>query len=78
MFLSLTAVLLEEISFRRYKRVDQFLTLVLYSFLENFWYRQINSIWRTWAFVRFLKRDITWGNMERQGLSRDSGKGIPM
>lgn len=70
MFLSISAVLLEEFSFRRYPRVSDLLKLALYSVLENFWYRQINAVWRTWAFIRFLRNDKAWGKMTRQGVSQ--------
>ncbi len=71
-FLSMGAVFLEEMSFRRYVRVKDLLILTWYSVLENFWYRQLNAIWRTWAFVKYMKKDISWGHMERRGLNSAS------
>jgi cellulose synthase/poly-beta-1,6-N-acetylglucosamine synthase-like glycosyltransferase len=72
-FLSLTAVLLEEISFRRYTKVKDFVKLVLLSFLENFWYRQVNAFWKTWSVIRYVRRrKMSWGHMERKGLTRQT------
>jgi cellulose synthase/poly-beta-1,6-N-acetylglucosamine synthase-like glycosyltransferase len=66
--ISLTAVVLEELSFRRYLRVADLLTLVLYGFLENFGYRQLTSWWRVQGIVDFLRRRQTWGAMPRRGF----------
>lgn len=68
-FLSLSAVLLEEFSFHRYPKVKDVLTLAFYSVIENFWYRQLNALWRTWAFIRFFRNQKSWGKMERKGIS---------
>ncbi|XEC95233.1 glycosyltransferase family 2 protein [Paenibacillus tarimensis] len=69
-FLSMTAVLLEEISFRRYTKVSQFVKLVYFSIIENFWYRQVNAFWRTFAFYKYWRNERSWTDMERKGLSR--------
>lgn len=66
--ISLTAVVLEELSFRRYLRVGDLLTLVLYGFLENFGYRQLTSWWRLQGIVDFLRGRQTWGTMPRRGF----------
>lgn len=68
-FLSLGSVLLEEWSLRRYPKVKDLLILSFYSIVENFWYRQLNAFWKTWSFFLAFKRDKSWGNMQRQGLS---------
>lgn len=68
-FLSLGSVLLEEWGLKRYPNVKDLLKLSLYSILENFWYRQLNAIWRTWSFFGNFKKDKSWGDMQRRGLS---------
>ena len=40
------AVVLEEISFRRYPRATDLLRLAAYGVLENFGYRQLATWWR--------------------------------
>lgn len=73
-FLSLGSVLLEEWGLKRYPNVKDLLKLSFYSIIENFWYRQLNAIWRTWTFFSNFKKDKSWGNMQRQGLSSESKK----
>jgi cellulose synthase/poly-beta-1,6-N-acetylglucosamine synthase-like glycosyltransferase len=68
-FLSMSAVLLEELSFRKYTSIKEFLLLLFYSVLENFWYRQMNALWRTIAFLKYPLKQKRWGNMERKGFS---------
>lgn len=74
-FLSLSAVFMEEYSLKRYPKIRDLFILTLYSFIENFWYRQLNSIWRTWAFLRALKRDFSWGDIKRSGFEYHNRKG---
>jgi cellulose synthase/poly-beta-1,6-N-acetylglucosamine synthase-like glycosyltransferase len=66
--LSIAAVFLEELRLRRYPRWRDVLKLTLYGILENFGYRQINTVWRAMAIVSFLRRNQAWGAMERKGF----------
>jgi hypothetical protein len=45
------------------------LKLTLYGILENFGYRQLNTVWRVLAIISFLRRNQSWGAMERQGFN---------
>ena len=68
-FLSVAAVLLEEISFRRYPGWEHLARLVLFGVLENFGYRQALALFKVKAFWDFLRRrPRTWGRMEREGF----------
>ena len=67
-FLSVAAVLLEEISFRRYPGWEQLALLVVAGVLENFGYRQVLAIFKVKAFWDFLLRHRIWGRMEREGF----------
>jgi len=67
-FLSVAAVLLEEVSFRRYPGWEHLARLVFYGVLENFGYRQILAIFKVKAFWDFLRRRRAWGRMEREGF----------
>jgi cellulose synthase/poly-beta-1,6-N-acetylglucosamine synthase-like glycosyltransferase len=65
--LSVTALFLEEISFRVYKKGRHLFSLFIAIVMENFGYRQLTSIWRliglfTWIAVGDEK---TWGKMTR-------------
>jgi len=68
--ISLLSVVLEEISFRRYLRVSDLLTMVLFGFLENFGYRQLTTWWRLQGVVDFLRGKQDWGAMTRKGFAR--------
>lgn len=54
--LSTCALLLEEISFRLYKRPRHILLLFAIAVLENFGYRQLNTLWRMAAVFQHLHR----------------------
>jgi len=66
--LSTAAVFLEELRLRRYPRWSDLLKLTAYGILENFGYRQINTVWRALAIVSFLRKNTDWGAMEKQGF----------
>ncbi|MFT4412412.1 glycosyltransferase family 2 protein [Fredinandcohnia humi] len=76
-FLSLSAVFMEEYSLRRYPKIKDLFILTLCSFVENFWYRQLNAVWRTWAFFRAIKRDFSWGDIKRSGFEYHKPKEKP-
>lgn len=66
--LSVSSLLLEEITFHIYPRPRHLLLLLLIVLLENFGYRQINSWWRFIGIVRWLRGgQAKWGDMKRSG-----------
>jgi cellulose synthase/poly-beta-1,6-N-acetylglucosamine synthase-like glycosyltransferase len=73
LFLSVTALALEEASLRRYPRIGQPAGLVVYSVLEQLGYRQLTALWRLRALTQALrsKHRGHWGAMDRRGLVRD-------
>jgi cellulose synthase/poly-beta-1,6-N-acetylglucosamine synthase-like glycosyltransferase len=72
MLLSIWAVVLEEVSFRRYRRFGDLFRLLLLASLENFGYRQCTVWWRLKAFRNVWKRVHTWGEMTRKGFATSS------
>jgi cellulose synthase/poly-beta-1,6-N-acetylglucosamine synthase-like glycosyltransferase len=66
--ISFAAVLLEELSFRRYPRVTDLLNLTLYACLENLGYRQFTCWWRIVGVFDFLRSRQGWGQMTRTGF----------
>ncbi|MFN1835119.1 glycosyltransferase family 2 protein [Balneola sp. MJW-20] len=68
MILSISAVICEEFTYRRYPSVKDVLILTWYAFLENLGFRQIHTWWRFTGLVDFLKGDKEWGEMIRSGL----------
>jgi cellulose synthase/poly-beta-1,6-N-acetylglucosamine synthase-like glycosyltransferase len=65
--LSMSALLLEEISFHVYPRRRDVAVLMLHAVIENLGYRQLNAFWRFHGMVRFLLgRKAAWGAMTRK------------
>jgi cellulose synthase/poly-beta-1,6-N-acetylglucosamine synthase-like glycosyltransferase len=68
--LSMFAVMLDDLSFRRYVRARDLALLIFVGIVENLGYRQITVWWRVWAFWEYWRGASGWGQMERRGLSR--------
>jgi cellulose synthase/poly-beta-1,6-N-acetylglucosamine synthase-like glycosyltransferase len=68
MLLSLWAVVLEEVSFRRYGRLGDAVRLVCYATFETFGYRQRTVWWRLKAFLGLWTQRHVWGEMTRKGF----------
>lgn len=68
--LSVSALALEEWSFRRHPRSRDVARMLLWGVLENFGYRQMNDLLRTWALLEQLRGKQGWGTMTRKGLER--------
>jgi cellulose synthase/poly-beta-1,6-N-acetylglucosamine synthase-like glycosyltransferase len=68
MVLSLSAVLLEEFTTRRYDRVGDVVKLTVYALLENLGYRQLHAWWRLRGLIDFIRGNKEWGVMNRQGI----------
>ena len=58
--LSTAAVFLEKIRLRRYPRWRDLIKLTAHSVLENFGYRQVNTLCRMIAIVFFLRKNQSW------------------
>jgi cellulose synthase/poly-beta-1,6-N-acetylglucosamine synthase-like glycosyltransferase len=77
MFLSIAAVLLEEISFRRYPGWIDLTKLLAYSIVENFGYRQMLSAMKVKAFWDAIRRRRAWGEMQRRGFHPTKKSTVP-
>ena len=66
--ISLTAVLLEELTFRRYPRTGDLVRLAVLGIVENFGYRQLTAWWRLRGVFDFLRGRAEWGAMTRRGF----------
>jgi cellulose synthase/poly-beta-1,6-N-acetylglucosamine synthase-like glycosyltransferase len=69
LLLSVWAVILEATSFRRYRRVSDYLALLGFAVLENFGYRQMTLYFRLQAFWKYYKGVQSWGAMTREGFA---------
>jgi YaiO family outer membrane protein len=72
MLLSLWAVVLEEISFRRYRRFGDLVRLLLFATVENLGYRQCTVWWRLKAFANVWRGVHVWGDMTRKGFDKSA------
>jgi len=67
--LSLAALLLEDIAFRRFERWSDLLRLLAYCVAENFGYRQLMTSYRVRGFFAYLRGNKAWGEIRRVGFS---------
>lgn len=67
--LSIFSVALEELTFRRYPRLRDLLSLFVLAIIENIGYRQLTIYWRIHGFISALKKEEGWGKMERKGFA---------
>ena len=68
--LSLSALLLEDVSFRKFGRWRDFgAARGLLRLLENFGYRQAMTYYRVKGFVSYLRGDHGWGHIDRTGFA---------
>jgi cellulose synthase/poly-beta-1,6-N-acetylglucosamine synthase-like glycosyltransferase len=69
-FVSLLAILLEELSAHRYPRLRDILILTVSGVAENLFYRQYLSIVRARAYLDYLRGKAEWGAMEKKGFAK--------
>jgi len=67
--ISVAAVLLEELTYRRYASLRELLRLLAYSFLDFFPYRQFLIVCRIWGLVDYFRRPHSWGAQRRKGFA---------
>jgi cellulose synthase/poly-beta-1,6-N-acetylglucosamine synthase-like glycosyltransferase len=67
--ISIGAVLLEEMTYRRYSDWKEVGRLLVYCLLEHFPYRQMTMIWRLQGIWQYLRGDFTWREMKRVGVT---------
>ena len=70
--LSMSAVVLEEFTMRRYPSISDLGRLLAAAVLENFGYRQILTLWRAQGVWDAWRGKRGWGEMERRGFQRDA------
>lgn len=65
-FLTTATVFLEELTYRRYPKWSHLFTLLVFGFIENFGYRQMNSLWRVHATINYLAGKREWEHVRRR------------
>jgi len=69
-FVSLLAILLEELSSHRYPRPRDILILTAAGIAENIFYRQYLSVIRAWSLIDYLRGKNEWGAMQKRGFAK--------
>jgi cellulose synthase/poly-beta-1,6-N-acetylglucosamine synthase-like glycosyltransferase len=73
---SLIAIFIEGVAYGHYPRLPALLKLCVYAVLDNVGYRQVNTWWRTKAYVTYYTRRRKWGESKRLIYS-DAGGAKP-
>lgn len=68
---SISSILIEELTFRRYSSVKNITQMILFAILENFGYRQMTVYWRVKAFFRPKGGKHKWVAIKRKGFEED-------
>jgi cellulose synthase/poly-beta-1,6-N-acetylglucosamine synthase-like glycosyltransferase len=66
--LTTAALVLEEFSYRRYRRGRDIARLLAYAVLENIGYQQLHDIWRGIGYIDIARRKTGWGAQQRRGF----------
>ncbi len=69
--MSTSALLVEEMTYRRYPSLGMVLVLYIVGIFENFGYRQLYAWWRIKATFDFIIGKKSWGEMKRTGFSKN-------
>jgi cellulose synthase/poly-beta-1,6-N-acetylglucosamine synthase-like glycosyltransferase len=70
LFFSIMGFFWEEFSNKYKTKVSDLVFLSIGGFLENFGYRQLNTLWRLEGLYQFLTRQTKWGSMPRVGFEQ--------
>ncbi len=66
--LSVSALILEELTMRRYPAFSDAVKLFIAAVIENFGFRQLMTLWRAEGLIDGIRRKQGWGAMERKGF----------
>lgn len=66
--ISIGSVLQEELTYKRYNDWRDVARLISYCFLEHFPYRQMHMAWRLQGIWQYMRGDVVWRPLKRQGL----------
>ncbi|NNL65833.1 MAG: glycosyltransferase [Myxococcales bacterium] len=67
--ISIVAMLLDDLAFRRYRGIGQLLSLASAAVVEAVAFRPLCAWWRSLAFWHHARKDMSWGRMDREGLA---------
>jgi cellulose synthase/poly-beta-1,6-N-acetylglucosamine synthase-like glycosyltransferase len=66
--MNLVAILVEQLTYKRYHGVGNLGRMVFYAFFENVGYRQLTVFWRLKSFWYWAKGSLSWGALNRKGF----------
>ena len=72
LILSLGAIMQESFAMRKFPKISHVLILTGYALLDNFGFRQFNTIIRFVGFLKYRKEKESWGSMKRRKFSASS------
>jgi cellulose synthase/poly-beta-1,6-N-acetylglucosamine synthase-like glycosyltransferase len=70
--ISIGSVLQEELTYKRYNDWQDVVRLVSYCFFEHFPYRQMHMLWRLQGLWQYVRGDMSWKPLKRQGLRSEA------
>ncbi len=70
LLLSLSSILLEEFTLRKYPSARDLMVLLGAALIESLGYRQLTAIWRFQGLVDEMRGNTSWGTMERRGFKK--------
>jgi cellulose synthase/poly-beta-1,6-N-acetylglucosamine synthase-like glycosyltransferase len=73
--LSVWAIVLEELSFKRYRRRRDLWRLIVFALIEGLGFRQMTVLFRLQGFWRYARGVESWGKMTREGFGARPPKG---
>ena len=71
LILSLGAIMQESYAMRKFPKMSQILTLATYAFIDNFGFRQFNTIIRFIGCIKYRSGKDTWGSMKREKFTTE-------
>ena len=71
---SLLGIALEGVALQHFPRLSSLAKMTFFALLDNLGYRQVNTWWRTKAYVTYYTRRSKWGDMERASYQGEPGK----
>lgn len=72
--ISIGAVLLEEMTYRRYSNWREVGRLLFFCLFEHFPYRQMTMIWRLQGIWEYMRGNVHWGEIKRKGTSGEQAQ----
>ena len=75
--LTLATLVLDDLSFPRYRQVRDRVILIPWAVIESLGYRQLTVYWRLCGLVKYLRGSKDWGVMTRTGFAGTSPESDP-